>query len=473
MDFYQLTMTYAYWKNNSLSKEGVFNLYYRDNPFSGGFVVFAGLSYAIDLLESFKPSDEDIAYLNSIRDENGDRFFSKEFLDYLLDFRFSCDILSMPEGTIVFPNEPILRVNGPIFQCLLIESLIINTIGFQSLVATKACRLRLAVGSDSLLEFGLRRSQGIDGSLCASRAAYIGGCDATSNVLAAKMFGIRPAGTHSHNWVMSYGSEIESFYEYAHALPNSCIFLVDTYDTLRGVNSAIKVAKSMKECNKLKAIRLDSGDLAYLSAESRNMLDQSGLDYVKIVATNDLDEYIIKNLKNEQGSRIDTWGVGTKLITSDKDPSLSIVYKLSAFRNSHSKDWSYTMKTSDDTSKISTPGIQRVRRFYKNNRAIGDMIYNELDTLEDRVSIIDPVDSIRKKEFFNSHSHKDLLINLFENGRCIYNRPSIHTIKKKVVEEIATLDDSIKRFSNPHRYPVGLEKKLYKLRRQIMISIKE
>ena len=297
-DFYQITMAYGYWKAKVNSKEAVFHMFFRNNPFKGGFTIACGLEYVIDYLENFSFDKTDVAYLASLRGNDGKPVFEKGFLDYLGDLKFECDVDAVPEGTVVFPHEPLIRVQGPIIQSQILETVLLNIINFQTLIATKAARMLIASQGEPILEFGLRRAQGIDGALAASRAAYIGGCSATSNVLAGKLFGIPARGTHAHSWVMSFDDEIEAFKEYAKALPNNCVFLVDTYDTLEGVKRAVDAGKWLRrQGHELIGIRLDSGDLAYLSIEARKILDAEGFPDAKIIASNELDENIIVSLK--------------------------------------------------------------------------------------------------------------------------------------------------------------------------------
>ena len=326
-------MAYGYWKTGRAEREAVFHLFFRKNPFQGGYTIAAGLQSVADLLEDFRFETDDIEYLSTLTGNDGKALFAPDFLDYLSELEFSCDVDAVPEGTVVFPHEPMVRVKGPILQCQILETPLLNLINFQSLIATKASRITTATGGESVLEFGLRRAQGIDGALAASRAAYIGGCDATSNVLAGKLFGIPVKGTHAHSWVMSFDDELSAFREYAAAMPNNCVFLVDTYDTIQGVRNAIEVGKQLRESgHEMVGIRLDSGDLAYLSIEARNLLDEAGFPDAAIVASNDLDEGIIASLK-DQGAKIAVWGVGTKLVTAFDQPALGGVFKLGAMRN--------------------------------------------------------------------------------------------------------------------------------------------
>ncbi|MEN7550172.1 nicotinate phosphoribosyltransferase [Rapidithrix thailandica] len=472
-DLYEVTMAYGYWKTGTTEKEAVFHLYFRNNPFHGGYVINCGLEYVIDYLENFKFEPSDLDYLRSLTGNDDKPLFEPAFLDYLQEMKFECDIDAIPEGTMVFPHEPLIRVKGPLFQCQLIETPLLNIINFQSLIATKAARLTLAAKGDPILEFGMRRAQGIDGALAASRAAYIGGCDATSNILAGKLFDIPVKGTHAHSWVMSFEDEAESFRAYAKAMPNNCIFLVDTFNTLEGVKKAIQVGKELeKEGYQMAGIRLDSGDLAYLSIEARKLLDAAGLKYAKIVASNDLDEYLIASLKDQQDAKIDIWGVGTKLASSYDQPALGGVYKIAAIKDNHDH-WEYKIKLSEQKIKISNPGVQQVRRFYQGDQSMADMIYNQEEALKNNHLIIDPMDDTRKKRIASNTPYKDLLVPIFRKGKRIYESPKIATIRDKTQQELQSFHRSIKRFANPHSYPVGLESRLHELKKSLILKLRE
>lgn len=470
-DLYQVTMAYAYWKSGKADQIGVFHLYFRKNPFQGGFTIAAGLTSVIDFLQEFRFSEEDTTYLASLTGTDGKPLFEPEFMDYLLDLTFTCAIEAVPEGTVVFPNEPLLRIKGPLLQCQLLETPLLNLINFQSLIATKAARIRLAAGTDTLLEFGLRRAQGIDGGVTASRAAYIGGFDATSNVLAGKLFGIPVKGTHAHSWVMSFDSELEAFEAYAESLPNNMTLLVDTYDSLQGVKNAIKVGEQLREKGyDLGAIRLDSGDLAYLSIEARKLLDSAGFEKTGIVASNDLDEHIIVSLKN-QGAQIGIWGVGTKAVTAYDQPALGGVYKLAAILDENEK-WQYKLKLSEQAIKVSTPGIQQVRRFWDKNGFISDMIYNvEMPPVAGAV-MIDPYDFTKKRTFDSSMEYEDLLVPVFENGQLVYETSDIEQIRDRAQKQLMYFYKGIKRFANPHIYPVGLEEQLFLMKTELIVNLR-
>lgn len=471
-DLYQLTMAYGYWKSGRGEQEAVFNLFFRRNPFKGGYAIACGLEYILDYLQNFRLDSSDIAYLASLKGNDGKALFEADFLDYLSNLKFSCTVDAIPEGTVVFPHEPLLRVRGPIIQCQLIETPLLNIINFQTLIATKASRVVWASKGENVLEFGLRRAQGIDGGLAASRAAYIGGCDATSNVLAGKLFGIPVRGTHAHSWVMSFESELEAFETYAEIMPNNCVFLVDTYDTIEGVKNAVKVGQKLREKGyKLAGIRLDSGDLAYLSIQARRILDEAGFTDAAIVASNDLDEEIIESLKNQE-AQISVWGVGTKLVTAYDQPALGGVYKISAIRRKDGS-WDYKMKLSEQSIKISNPGIQQVKRFEKNGEFVGDMIFDEENFTESSsYTMIDPADSTRFKTFSNENS-ENLLVRVFENGKATFQTPDIQEIRNRVKVQLSKFHAGIKRFVNPHSYPVGLEENLWSLKHELVKKLRK
>ncbi|GAB3761250.1 nicotinate phosphoribosyltransferase [Spirosoma pomorum] len=480
-DLYQVTMAYGYWKSGQLNasiteKEAVFNLYFRRNPFDGGFTIACGLTNVIGYINNFGMSKKDLRYLRTLTGNDGLPLFDEAFLEYLADLKLTVDIDAVPEGTIVFPNEPLVRVRGPILQCQLLETPLLNLVNFESLIATKAARLRLSAGNDTLLEFGLRRAQGVDGGMTASRAAYIGGCDATSNVLAGKLYDIPVKGTHAHSWVMSFDNELTAFETYAQVLPNNVTLLVDTYDTLQGVRNAIEAGRQLREQgHTLSAIRLDSGDLAYLSIEARKLLDEAGFSETAIVASNDLDETIITSLK-QQGAQITIWGVGTKLVTAYDQPALGGVYKLSALRDTETDAWQYKMKLSEQAIKTSTPGIQQVRRFLDERGFLADMIFDEsqggLPESTDSV-MIDPLDFTKRRRFGNNDTYEDLLVPVFRAGQQVYDAPNIHATRSRVQAQLASLHPGVKRFVNPHTYPVGLEKGLHDLKTALILKLRE
>jgi nicotinate phosphoribosyltransferase len=468
-DLYEITMAHGYWKVGMADRDSVFHVTFRQNPFGGGYTIACGLEYVIEYLRNFAFEKSDLDFLAGTKDNAGKPLLEKNFLRYLGGLTISCDVDAVPEGTVVFPQEPMLRIRGPLLQCQLMETVILNILNFQSLIATKASRVMLAAQGDPVLEFGLRRAQGFDGGLAASRAAYIGGCSATSNVLAGKVFGIPVAGTHSHSWVMAFDTEREAFEEYARIMPDNCIFLVDTYQTLAGVLQAAETAKGLRaRGSEMTGIRLDSGDLASLSIEARKILDAEGFPDAKIVASNEMDEYIIESLKH-QGAKIDLWGVGTKLATAYDQPALGGVYKLSALRKDGG-DWEYKMKVSDHGAKTSTPGILQIRRFRKESENIADAILEEGADPAGECIIVDPNDVSHKETIPGDAEFSDLLIPVMRGGKAVYASPPISEMKKAAAENLSSFPPGIKRFIYPHLYPVGLELGLY--RKKITLALR-
>ncbi|PWJ55621.1 nicotinate phosphoribosyltransferase [Dyadobacter jejuensis] len=467
-DLYQLTMAYGYWKSGMAEKEAVFNLYFRKHPFQGGYTVACGLGSVIDYIKEFRFDASDLAYLASLEGSDGNPLFEPAFLEYLGALRLACSIDAVAEGTVVFPNEPILRIQGSILQCQLLETPLLNLINFQTLIATKAARMRQVAQGDVLMEFGLRRAQGPDGGMTASRAAYIGGVDATSNVLAGKLYGIPVKGTHAHSWVMTFDSELEAFETYARYLPNNTTLLVDTYDTIQGVKNAIVVGEKLRERgHDLGGIRLDSGDLAYLSIEARHLLDAAGFHTTQIVASNDLDEHIMDSLKI-QGAKISVWGIGTKLVTAFDQPALGGVYKLAAIRDPGG-EWSYKIKLSEQAVKVSTPGIQQVRRYRDNAGFIADMIYDIHRHHPQEASMVDPYDFTKIRQFDSETEFEELLMPIFKEGDLVYRLPSIEASKARVLQQLSCFHQGVKRLVNPHTYPVGLEKELFDIKTNLVI----
>ncbi|MFQ3583175.1 MAG: nicotinate phosphoribosyltransferase [Chloracidobacterium sp.] len=469
-DLYQLTMAQAYWKSGRGEKEAVFQMFFRRHPFDGGFTVACGLQTLMDVLTQARFDDSDVDYLATLTGQDGQALFDADFLATLRDFRLTCDIDAIPEGTIVFPFEPLVRVTGPLVQAQLLETIILNIINFQTLIATKAARICIAAQGEPVIEFGLRRAQGPDGGLSASRAAYVGGCVATSNVLAGKVYGIPVRGTHAHSWVMSFDDEREAFRTYAETLPNNCVFLVDTYDTLEGVRRAIEVGHWLREQgHEMVGIRLDSGDLAYLSIEARKLLDAAGFPDAMIVASNDLDETIINSLK-QQGACINVWGVGTKLVTGYDQPTLGGVYKLTALRDRGADDWRYCIKLSEQAVKISTPGIHQVRRYSVDGELVADAIYDVRSNLGSGCVVIDPLDPTRRKRIPPEATYEDLLVPVFRQGVRVYEPPPLDASRHRAQSSLARLSPGLKRFVNPHIYPVGLEQSLYDLKMQLVLQ---
>ncbi len=467
-DLYQLTMAYGYWKLKRENEEAVFHLFFRRTPFgggSGGYAIAAGLEPVVELLESMRFEADDVDYLATLTGNDGKPLFESGFLDHLRQWRFACDVDAIPEGTVVFAQEPLLRVTGPILQAQILETALLNIVNFQTLIATKASRVCAAAQGEPVLEFGLRRAQGVDGALAASRAAHIGGCASTSNVLAGRLFGIPVKGTHAHSWVMSFDNELEAFDAYAQAMPNNCVFLVDTYDTLEGVRRAAEVGKRLRQRgHEMVGIRLDSGDLAYLSIEARKILDAAGFPKAAIVASNDLDENIIASLK-QQGAAISIWGVGTKLVTAYDQPALGGVYKLGAIRETPSAPWHNRIKVSEQAIKTTTPGILQVRRFRDSQRFIADMIYDETLRGGARTpvphTIVDPKDPTRRKVMDAAATSEDLLVPVFRAGRRVYEPPALNVIRDRTKSQLALLHPAIQRLLNPHEYPVGLAPTLH------------
>lgn len=471
-DFYQMTMSYGYWKAGLDRKEAVYQLFFRKSPFNGGFTISAGLESVIHFLEKFRFDSSDIDYLSGLKGEDGNPYFCEEFLNYFSRLRFTGSIDAIPEGTVVFPYEPLIRVQGPLIECQLLESPLLNLVNFPTLIATKAARICLAAKGDSVIEFGIRRAQGIDGALTASRSAYIGGCDSTSNVLAGKLFGIPVKGTHAHSWVMVFDEELEAFQSYAKHLPNHCVFLVDTYDTIEGVKKAIKVGHWLKqEGKKLLGIRLDSGDLADLSIKSRALLDEAGFYDAVIVASNELDETIISELKR-QGAQINVWGVGTNLVTARNQPALDGVYKLSAIRDP-GEEWKYKLKLSEQMIKVSNPGILQVKRFYTKQEYVGDVIYDTNMPWEGDCQSVNPLDPTHLRTIKKELPSLDLLEPIFRNGKCVYQRPALKEIRERTQHELSRFSIGIKRFLNPHAYSVGMEKKLYDFKINLIKQIRQ
>jgi len=463
-DLYQLTMSYGYWKAGLDRKEAVFHHCFRRHPFQGGFTVAAGLETIIQYLEDFRFEESDLNYLAGLRTSTGEPLFSDDFFHYLANLEFSCQVDAVPEGTVVFPYEPMIRVQGPLIQCQILETPLLNLINFPTLIATKAARMCIASNGEPILEFGLRRAQGIDGALTASRAAYIGGCDSTSNVLAGKLFNIPVKGTHSHSWVMVFDDELEAFQTYAKYMPGNCVFLVDTFNTLEGVKNAIEVGKWLKQHGKkLIGIRLDSGDLAYLSIQSRKMLDEAGFTDTNIVASNELDETIIRELKR-QGAQINIWGVGTSLVTGKEQPALDGVYKLSAIRDPGGP-WKYKLKLSEQMTKVTNPGILQVRRYHLDQKNIADAVYDIGTNLDQQdCTIIDPLDPTRQKVLKKGTAGQDLLVPIFRDGKRVYDLPLLSEIRERTKRELNKFHSGMKRFIYPHQYVVGMEKSLYDLK---------
>ncbi len=467
-DLYQLTMMQGYFLSNNHHKRVVFDLFFRKNPSDNGYSIACGLDTAVEYIRNLKFSDDDIKYLDTLG------IFEESFLKYLATFQFTGDIIGVKEGTIVFPNEPLYRVTAPIMEAQLVETALLNIINHQTLIATKASRIVTAGEGDSVHEFGLRRAQSSSAGILGSRASIIGGCHATSNVLAGKLYDVPVSGTHAHSWIMSFDNEFDAFLQYANIYSNKCLLLVDTYDTLKsGVVNAIKVFNILKEENRLPevyGIRLDSGDISYLSIQARKMLDTAGFYEATITASSDLDEYLISSLKSE-GAKIDVWGVGTNLITSKDCPALGGVYKICA----EIKDDEIIpkIKLSENTIKVTNPGIKKIIRLYdKESKKIkADLIaldHEVVDSTKD-LTIFDP-EAIWKKMTLKANEYiaRELYVDIVKDGKIVYKSESVMEIQKYAKEELNTLWSQHKRLVNPHRVPVDLSDKLYDLKKSLI-----
>ena len=469
-DLYQLTMLQGYFEEKQANETVIFDMFFRNNPHSGGYSVCAGLQQVIEYIEGLHFADEDISYLKTLN------LFSDKFLSYLKDFKFTGDIYAIPEGSVIFPKEPIMKIVAPIMEAQLIETALLNIINHQSLIATKASRVVFAANGDTVLEFGLRRAQGPDAGIYGARAAMIAGCFATSNVLAGQMFDVPIRGTHAHSWVMSFSDELTAFRKYANLYPNACILLVDTYDTLKsGVPNAIKVFNEMREKGielKNYGIRLDSGDLSYLSKKARQLLDNAGFKDAIISASNDLDENLISSLKL-QGAKISSWGVGTNMITSKDCPAFGGVYKLSAVYESDKKAFKAKIKLSENAEKNTNPGNKKIYRIYDNDtkKIIADLICLEEETLNtsEELLLFDPLDTWKKTLLpADTYYTKELLVPVFKNGNCVYQSPSVMEIREYCKEEMDTLWEESRRLEYPHRTHVDLSQKLWDLKNNLL-----
>lgn len=473
-DLYELTMMQGYFKNKDQNETVIFDAFYRANPQDGGYAISAGLAQVIDYINNLHFDKEDIDYLASLN------IFEKEFLDYLESFHFSGDIYAIPEGSVMFPREPMIKVIAPIMEAQLVETAILNIINHQSLIATKTSRVCYAAKGDGIMEFGLRRAQGPDAGIYGARAAMIGGCIGTSNVLAGQLFDVPVKGTHAHSWIMSFPDEYTAFKTYASMYPSACILLVDTYDTLKsGVPNAIKVFREMKDAGielKNYGIRLDSGDLAYLSKKARKMLDQAGFTDAIISASNDLDEFLIDSLK-AQGAAITSWGVGTHLITSKDCPSFGGVYKLAAVMK---PDGSFIpkIKLSENTEKVTNPGNKTIYRIYdkETGKIKADLIClvdDKFDT-EKSLLIFDPAEPWKKTKLAaGSYTMRELLVPVFLKGECVYESPSVMEIRNICQQELNTLWDETRRLVNPHKVHVDLSPRLYDMKISLLDQMSE
>lgn len=470
-DLYQLTMAQGYWACGKVDERACFHMTFRESPFKGGFAVACGMDQLAELIENFSFTDEDIEYLASIPAPAGGKMFDPGFLEYLRTMKLDLDIDAVHEGTIVFPQDPVVRVMGPILQCQIIETPLLNIVNFETLIATKAARVCLAAESP-VAEFGLRRAQGPAGGLYASRAAVIGGCSSTSNVLAGQRFGVPVSGTHAHAWVMSFDDELTAFREYARIMPNNCVLLVDTYDVEKGIDNAITVGLEMKERGeRLMGIRIDSGDLAWLAKMARRKLDDAGLTDTGIVLSNDLDENTIRSIR-QQGAQVMSWGVGTKLATAYDQPTLGGVYKLSAVKDKGSDTWRDCLKITAQSVKLTTPGVLDIRRYFHGNGKIaGDMVYDVNTGINADEIIVDPADSLRRKKL-GGKRFETLLKPLAKHGKVCLEPEYRDTMaaQQRTKDGLETLDESQKRILNPHTYPVGLERNLYERRAALVES---
>lgn len=466
-DLYQLTMAAGYFEGGLAGKETTFHLFFRKHPFGGGFTIFSGLAQAVDYMNNFRFEEEDLTYLASLTGNDGQPLFKLSFIDYLREMKFTCDVDAISEGSVVFPHQPLLRLSGPIIQCQLLETALLNIVNFQTLIATKTARIVAAAKGDPVLEFGLRRAQGFDGALSAARAAFVGGCAGTSNVLAGRLFDMPVRGTHAHSWVMAFDGEVEAFETYAAVMPNNCIFLVDTYDTLEGVRNAIGVARRLRERgHEMLGIRLDSGDLATLSIQARQLLDEGGFPDARIVASNDLDEYAIASLKS-QGARIDMWGVGTKLATAYDQPALGGVYKLGAIRTP-GESWQYRLKRSEDAIKASNPGILQVARLQHQGRLVGDVIY-DIEQGFDQAQYV-PYGSQQPQKLPEYDQVSDLLGPLFRQGRFVAEDEEVAVVRQRAQTQVAALPECVTRLENPDVLPQGLEPRLSTIKQRLLLN---
>ena len=463
-DLYQLTMMYGSFKAGMRNNTATFDMFYRSKDESTHYAVFAGLEQLIEYLENLRFDDDALDYLRSLG------IFDEDFMQELKAFKFHGDVYAVPEGTVVFSGEPLIRVTAPIFEAQLVETALLNIINHQTLIATKASRVVQAAEGDTVMEFGLRRAQGPDAGIYGARAAIIGGCKSTSNVLTGQMYNIPIAGTHAHSWVMSFPDELTAFRKYAEMFPTSCLLLVDTFDTLRsGVPNAITVFNELREKGyEPRGIRLDSGDLAYLSREARKMLDAAGFPDTIICASGDLDENLIRDLKL-QGACINTWGVGTKLITSEDCPSLGGVYKMSA----EYEDGRVVpkIKISENPVKITNPGEKKLWRIYDkaSGKAVADLIalaHETYDT-DKPLTIYDPVNTWKSMTLTN-YTMKELQVKVFDQGKRVYDSPSLNEIQKHCEEEMSTFWSQYKRLLNPHRYKVDLSDSLWMLKNSML-----
>ncbi|WP_148321823.1 MULTISPECIES: nicotinate phosphoribosyltransferase [Clostridia] len=465
VDFYEFTMANGYFKNNLKDKIVYFDMFFRKNPDNAGFAIVAGLDQVIEYIKGLNFTKNDIEYLRERK------LFSEEFLEYLLNFKFTGDIYAIEEGTPVFPNEPLITVKAKVIEAQLIETMLLLTINHQSLIATKANRIRRAADGKEVLELGARRSQGYDAAIYGARAAYIGGVDGTANTIADEIFGVKAVGTMAHSWIQLFGDEYKAFETYAKTYPDNCVLLIDTYNVLKsGIINAIKVSKDVLEPqgNTLKGVRLDSGDLAYLSKEVRKILNINGLENCKILASNSLDEYIIADLMN-QGACIDIFGVGERLITAKSEPVFGGVYKLVAVEEKG--NIVPRIKLSENIEKVTNPGYKTVWRLFDkdNNKAIADVLTLGNEIIDDSkdYEIFDPIYTWKRKVVKNYYAKK-IQVPIFIQGKCVYKTPKLDDIRKYSLEQVESLWDEVKRFNNPQGYYVDLSEKLWNLKNDMI-----
>ena len=465
-DFYEFTMANGYLESGAGDCDVVFDLFFRRVPEAGGFAICAGLEQVIQYLQNLRFTEEDIAYFR------GRGCFGEKFLRYLRDFRFTCDVWAIPEGTPIFPNEPVVTVKGPLIQAQLVETMLLTTVNFETLVATKANRIVRAAGERAVVEFGSRRAQGYDAAILGARAAYIAGCAGTANTIADREFGIPALGTMAHSWVQVFPTEYDAFRAYAETYPDNCTLLIDTYNTLKsGIPNAIRVFDEVvvPRGYRPKGVRIDSGDLAYLSKKARKMLDEAGYSDVQIMASNSLDEYIIRDLLT-QGACIDSFGVGERLITARSEPVFGGVYKLVAVED-EGGNITPKIKISENVAKITTPHYKKLYRFFGNDtgKAIADYLTIHDETVDDSgsLTIFDPEATWKKKEVYD-FTAKELQVPVFQSGRLVYDLPSLPEIRKYCLEQVDTLWDEVKRFDNPHKYYVDLSQKLWDVKHGLL-----
>ena len=471
-DLYELTMMQGYFREKDANETVIFDAFYRTNPDGNAFSICAGLEQVIDYVKNLHFDDADIEYLRGLG------IFDEDFLEYLHNFKFSGDIYAIPEGTVVFPREPLVKVIAPIMEAQLVETAILNIINHQSLIATKTSRIVFAARGDGIMEFGLRRAQGADAGTYGARAAMIAGCIGTSNVLAGKLFDVPVKGTHAHSWIMSFPDELAAFRAYAKLYPSACILLADTYDTLgSGVPNAIRVFQEMRDAGiplTFYGIRLDSGDLAYISKKARKMLDDAGFPDAVISASNDLDEYLIDSLKI-QGAAITSWGVGTNLTTSKDCPSFGGVYKLAAIKDRYTGKFIPKIKLSENTEKVTNPGNKTIQRIYdkETGKIIADLICLVDEEFDEKNSLLlfDPIETWKKTHLApGTYTMRELLVPIFKNGECVYESPKVMDIREYCKKEQETLWDESRRLVNPHEIHVDLSNELWHMKAQLLDS---